>query len=190
MIRYDYKKTVVIWTDDKKVQEDLKKIVKELRFNPKVVDNADNTEVMAIHSFLIFAKSSLVQADFFDKRSIAIRSGELTIVFIDSSRPYPKFSSMDIDQINISNKEEVKSVIIQKSIQAAKFQRRRVAMKKRFNRLFFIYTLLKETGGVKMDDMLFRTKISKRTYYRDIETIKEICVDMNIESLGNGDFRV
>ena len=63
-------------------------------------------------------------------------------------------------------------------------------MKKRFNRLLYIYTLFNETGGVNMDEVLFRTNISKRTYYRDIETIKEICVNMKIESLGNGDFRL
>jgi len=190
MIRYDYKKTVVIWTDEKEIQADLSKIVKDLGFNPKVVDKVDNQEVLATHCFLILAKGSMVRPDFFEIRSLAIKSGELTFVFIDSERPYPKSSSLHIDQINIYNEEEIKSLIIQRSKVVAKFQRRRDAMKKRFNRLFFIYTLFKEAGVVRMDDVIFRTGISKRTYYRDIETIRDICVEMKIENTGNGEFRV
>lgn len=191
MIKDEYKKTIVVWTDSKPDQKVLAKIIRGLKFNPVIIATDNVRDVLKVHCFLIFAKGRLVQADFFDTRKTALRSRELTFVFIDDSRPYPNVSPKSVTQIDLSIPDEVKNLIRKKSIEIELFSKRRLAMEKKLNRLFYIYTLLKETGSVRMEDVLFRAKISKRTYYRDIETIKDICVDMRIESSGTtGDYWV
>ncbi len=184
MIQTEYNKTIVVWTDSKQDQKTLTKIIRGLRFHPVVIETDRVRDVLKIHCFLIFAKGGLVQSDFFETRRIALKIGELTIVFIDDSRPFPNVSPKNIIQLDIKKSVDVKSLIKKQSLEIGRFNKRREAMKKKLSRLFYIYTLLKETGSVSMEDVLFRTKIKKRTYYRDIETIKDICVDMRIESTG------
>lgn len=191
MIKDEYKKTIVVWTDSKPEQKILVKIIRGLKFNPVIIATDNVQDVLKVHCFLIFATGRLVQADFFDTRKTALRSGELTCVFIDDSRPYPNFSPKSVIQLDISKPDEVKNLIKKKSKEIDLFSKRRLAMEQKLKRLFYIYTILKETGSIRMEDVIFRAKISKRTFYRDIETIKDICVDMRIESSGTtGDYWV
>ena len=183
MIINEYKKTIVVWTDNTSDQMTLAKIIQRLKFSPVIINNENVGPVLKIHCFLIFAKGSLIPSDFFDTRNVALRNGELTVAFIDDSRPYPtRFSSKDTIQLDITKPNDVQSLIKKLSTEVDRFNKRREAMKKKLNRLFYIYTLLKETGRVSIEDVLFRTEISKRTFYRDMEIIKDICVDMEIES--------
>ena len=184
MIQDEYKKTIVVWTDNKADQKTLRKIIRGLKFHPVIVESDKVGDVLKIHCFLIFARGCLVQSDFFDTRRTALSNGELTFVFIDNSRPFPNVSPKNIIQLDITKPINVKSLIKKLSLTIDRFSKRRAAMNKKLSRLFYIYTLLKETGSVSMEDVLFRTKISKRTYYRDIETIKDVCVDMRIEGTG------
>lgn len=182
MIKHGYNKTIVIWTDNESDQKMLTKIIKGLRLYPVIMDTDNVKEVIKTHCFLIFAKGSLVQSDFFDTMRTGIKNGELTFVFIDDNRPYPNVSPRSIIQLDINNPDDVKSLIKKQAIVAERFNKRREAMNKKLSRLFYIYTVLMETGNVKMEDVLYRTKISKRTFYRDMEIIKDVCLDIKIES--------
>jgi hypothetical protein len=173
MIIREYIKTIVIWTDDKTAQKELKKTISGIGFHPVIIDTNNVQEV---------AKGGLVQSDFFDTMRTGIKEGEITFVFIDDSRPYPNVSPKSILQMDISNPDDVKSFIKKQANVAIRFKKRREAMKTKLSRLFYIYTLLTETGSVKMEDVFFRTKISKRTFYRDMEVIKDVCTEFRIES--------
>jgi hypothetical protein len=178
-----YKKTIILWTDDPDDQKTLTSIIKSLKYRPVLVKTDNAEEVLKIHCFLIFAKGSLIPSDFTDIRESALRNGELTIVFIDDSRPFPtRSSARDIIQRDISKTNEIRSLILKIALSLDRFIVRRETMKKRLSRLFYIYSLLTETGSITMEDVLYRTQIGKRTFYRDLEIIKDICTEMKIES--------
>lgn len=182
MIVNEYKKTIVVWADDYSTQMTLSKIIKSLKLSPVIFKNDNIKAVLKIPCFLIFAKGDLMPSEFIMARKVALSNGELTIAFFDDDRPYPKsYSSKGIIQLDITKPDDVKSFIEKLSKEVDRFSKRREAMKKKLNRLFYIYTLLKETGSVSTEDVLYRTAISKRTFYRDMETLKDICVDMQIE---------
>lgn len=182
MIKNEYKKTVVVWTDDFDDQQILVEIIKSLKLNPVVFKNEKVGPVLKVHCFLILAKGGLIPADFFDTRYVALRTGELTVMFIDESKPLStKYSVKNTIELDITKPNEVMTYIKNLSLKVDSFSKRRDAMKTKLNRLFYIYTLLKETGRVSKEDVLYRTEISERTFYRDMETLKDICVEMQIE---------
>jgi len=182
MIKNEYKKTVIVWTDDTTQQKILVKIITSLKLNPVIFNSNNVGPVLKVHCFLILVKGSLIPSGFFDARNVALRTGELTVTFIDESKPLTKeYSVKNTIQLDITKPNEVTTYIKNLSLKVDSFSKRREALKKKLNRLFYIYTLLKEKGSVSIEDVLFRTEISKRTFYRDMETLKDICFDMQIE---------
>ena len=73
---------------------------------------------------------------------------------------------------------------------AQKYNKRREALKKRMGRIFYIYSQLMDKDEFDSKDVLDRCEVSKRTFYRDMEIIKEVCIDLNIENIGDGKYSI
>lgn len=184
MIKAGYDKTIVIWTDNETDKVTFSKIIKGIKFHPVICET--EAEVLKIRSFLIFARDHIVPPRFVDHERIRknLKDGELKIMHIEDTGFKPlRMRSYFVDS---ALPEDVISKIKHQAKIAEKFNCRRIAMKNKLTRLFYIYTQFESKGEVHMSDVIDKTGISKKTFYRDLEIIRDICVDtMSIENPSN-----
>jgi hypothetical protein len=161
------------------------RIINDLRLHHIIFENTDNdVDVINTNCFIIFAKSLLVPSQFFmDRKEFLqkVNDGEVKIVFLDDDSTLriqnipPK-----AQRINVADEAEIKKWIKMRGKKPEKGDKRRMALKTKVGRLFYIYSEIYPDSSVSMEDILYRSGISKRTFHRDIELINEILWDKKV----------
>ena len=181
MVVPGYNKTVAIWSSNPSDIGILTEIIMGLKLNSITCETTE--AFLNSRCFIVFASGKMVSSHFFISNPAVekkVVEGELKFVFIDDERPsfYPRNSKV----VDIHNPSSVKDIILKQAKETEKFNIRREALKNKLGRIFYIYTQLIEKGVVHMDDVLDKTHITKRTFYRDMEVIKQVCPSMRIEN--------
>lgn len=199
MMKYEYRKTIALWTDNKADQETLSMNISENGYHPFVCEKED--DLLSVPYFLLFAKYSreaawLIGANKEIRKKVT--DGDLKCVvlyhladpnyFDDVSRGFhfPKHTiKIDMDTFN---KNEINGIIDNQAKKAQKISKRQKALGVKLNRLFYIYSQLVDKGEISVEETLEMTHISRRTLSRDIKTIRDVCIDKSIEN--QSDFNV
>lgn len=198
-MKYEYRKTIALWTDNMADQETFSMIIRENGYQPLICEKQD--DLLPISYFLLFAKNCREVSHFIitnKKIRKNITDGDLKFVVLnhwsdsnclyDISRGFhfPE-DTIKIDMDSFS-KKEINGIIEKQAEMAQKISKRNEALNIKLNRIFYIYSQLVDKGEIKVDEILERTRITRRTLSRDIKTIRDVCIDKSIEN--HSDFNV
>jgi len=200
-MKYEYKKTIAVWTDNKADQKTLSMIISGKGYMPFICEKED--DLLPIPYFLLFAKYCREAAWFIGANNDIrkkVTDGDLKCVVLyhltdsefpkDISRGYsfPK-DAIKIDMDTLS-KNEIMGIIENQAQKAQKISKRNEALAVKLNRLFYIYSQLVDKGEISVKEMLEKAHISRRTLSRDIKTIREVCIDKSIENYSDSNVYV
>lgn len=133
---------------------------------------------------IVFVEEQLLDEMIFRDEQLydRIENLEVFFVIIGTTRKFIP-QPLNVKRIfnPISGKKQIVSMLeIYKDFQQ-KLNQRDKALKKKLNRLFYIYHQLYEKESIKMNEILRLTKVSKRTIFRDFQTIREVLVTQTIK---------
>ena len=182
MIKNEYHKTVFLWTDDEADLSVLSEII--LKMGLQAILCGSEKDLLQYPGFLIFAKESNIYSLFFEYNpqiTKKINENELQLIVIDEFIGYHIPKHIKKIKIKSLDDSEIFTIIDLAAKNAMLINKKYEIFKTKLNRIFYIYTQLTEKGEVTFNDVLDKTKISKRTFSRDIKTIKDVCQDKSIE---------
>ena len=132
---------------------------------------------------VIFAEEDLLSHSFFiDNKNVTKKIDELSWVFIiiGTKRKIKPFPYM-IKRMNKNLKSEKQiSEILSTLSKAKKKPKQNNVLSKKINRLIYIYVNLYEKETITYDEINSVSLISKRTFLRDLETLRDILITQTI----------
>ncbi len=133
---------------------------------------------------IVFVEEQLIDETIFRDEQLydRIENLEVFFVIIGTARKFIP-QPLNVKRIfnPISGKKQIVSLLeIYKDFQQ-KLNQRDKALTKKLNRLFYIYHQLYEKESIKMTEILRLTKVSRRTIYRDFQTLREVLVTQTIK---------
>jgi hypothetical protein len=168
-----------------KNQNNLDLLTESIQFcNMKLEQLSSSNPLRNQINTIVFVEEHLLDATFFRDEQLFDRIENLDVFFIligTTKKFIPQ--PLNIKRIfdPISGKKQIISILEMYKDFQQKLNQRDKALTKKLNRLFYIYHQLYEKESIKMTEILRLTKVSRRTIYRDFQTLREVLVTQTIK---------
>jgi hypothetical protein len=171
-----------VWSDNqetkKSIQLILEKRDQEYSEISSMHDIMDNKEI------ILFVDEDLLSSNFFFTNKLIcerIENGQWQFIilgFKKKFKPLPYMVKRTYQSIKNSDEIEKSVSLLKKSI--LKPKSRDYTFAKKMNRLFYIYHCLYEKESISFEEVQSFSKISRRTFQRDLQTLREVLVTQKI----------
>ena len=170
-----------IWCENLHNIQVLKDGIKKHTKNFAVIDNINS--IVKKSKAIVFVEEDLLSETFFiDNKNVTKKIDELSWVFIiiGTKRKIKPFPYM-VKRMNKNLKSEKQiSEILSTLSKAKKKPKQNNVLSKKINRLIYIYVNLYDKETITYDEINSVSLISKRTFLRDLETLRDILITQTI----------
>lgn len=171
-----------IWESNKKNERIIHEISSNRNGSFLAISSID--EVINEEKVTLFVDENLIELDFFSRNKAIcdkIEKLEWVLILIGHKKkfkPLPYLAKRIKSTIKDLRELEIALDILEKTRNNP--LSRETTFNKKMNRLFYIYYCLTDRDSVTYEEIAFVSGVSKRTFQRDIKTLKEVLATQNI----------
>ena len=171
-----------IWCENEQNIQLLQTAVSQITDNYLVLKNMKS--IFKKPKVVVFVEEELLHESFFgDNKNICEKIEDLQwfVIVIGSKKklnPFP-YMAKRIDK-PLKSVSQIAPVLDKISASAQKHNSRNNVFAKKLNRLFYIYHCLYEKETITYEEVKSISNISKRTFLRDLQTLREVLVTQTI----------
>jgi hypothetical protein len=171
-----------IWCENEQNIQLLQTAISQITDNYLVLKNIKS--IFKKPKVVVFVEEELLHESFFgDNKNICEKIEDLQwfVIVIGSKKklnPFP-YMAKRIDK-PLKSVSQIAPVLDKISASAQKHNSRNNVFAKKLNRLFYIYHCLYEKETITYEEVKRISNISQRTFFRDLETLREVLVTQTI----------
>ena len=171
-----------IWCENEQNIQLLQTAISQITDNYLVLKNMKS--IFKKPKVVVFVEEELLHESFFgDNKNICEKIEDLQwfVIVIGSKKklnPFP-YMAKRIDK-PLKSVSQIAPVLDKISTSAQKHNTRNNVFSKKLNRLFYIYHCLYEKETLTYEEVKRISNISQRTFFRDLETLREVLVTQAI----------
>jgi hypothetical protein len=171
-----------IWCENEQNIQLLQTAISQITDNYLVLKNIKS--IFKKPKVVVFVEEELLYETFFgDNKNICEKIEDLQwfVIVIGSKKklnPFP-YMAKRIDK-PLKSVSQIAPVLDKISTSAQKHNTRNNVFSKKLNRLFYIYHCLYEKETITYEEVKRISNISQRTFFRDLETLREVLVTQTI----------
>ena len=171
-----------IWCENEQNIQLLQTAISQITDNYLVLKNMKS--IFKKPKIVVFVEEELLYESFFgDNKNICEKIEDLQwfVIVIGSKKklnPFP-YMAKRIDK-PLKSVSQIAPVLDKISASAQKHNSRNNVFAKKLNRLFYIYHCLYEKETITYEEVKRISNISQRTFFRDLETLREVLVTQTI----------
>jgi hypothetical protein len=171
-----------IWCENEQNIQLLQTAISQITDNYLVLKNMKS--IFKKPKIVVFVEEELLHESFFgDNKNICEKIEDLQwfVIVIGSKKklnPFP-YMAKRIDK-PLKSVSQIAPVLDKISASAQKHNSRNNVFSKKLNRLFYIYHCLYEKETITYEEVKRISNISQRTFFRDLETLREVLVTQTI----------
>lgn len=138
---------------------------------------------------VLFIDEELIEKDFFSKQKAInekIKKLEWIVIILGNRKKFKPLPYLVKRTRNIIRDPKMVNIALDQ-LEKAKLtpNSRKNILNKKLNRLFYIYYCLSDRDSVTYEEIAFVSGVSRRTFQRDIQTLKEVLV---LQTINYNDF--
>jgi hypothetical protein len=172
----------VIWESDGKNENTLREISLERKCS--FLSITDIKTILNKKELVLFIEEDLLEKDFFSKNKAICEKIEkrdwIVILFGHKKKFKPLPYLVKRTRNIIRDPKELNIALDQLEKARLTPNSRENIFNKKMNRLFYIYYCMTDRDSVTFEEIEFVSGISKRTFQRDIQTLKEVLITQKI----------
>jgi hypothetical protein len=182
MTKNDESFIYAIWCENEQNIQLLQTAISQISDNYLVLKNMKS--IFKKPKVVVFVEEELLHESFFgDNKNICEKIEDLKwfVIVIGSKKklnPFP-YMAKRIDK-PLKSVSQIAPVLDKISASAQKHNSRNNVFAKKLNRLFYIYHCLYEKETITYEEVKRISNISQRTFFRDLETLREVLVTQAI----------
>ncbi len=171
-----------IWCENEQNIQLLQTAISQISDNYLILKNMKS--IFKKPKVVVFVEEELLHESFFgDQKNICEKIEDLQwfVIVIGSKKklnPFP-YMAKRIDK-PLKSVSQIAPVLDKISTSAQKHNTRNNVFSKKLNRLFYIYHCLYEKETITYEEVKRISNISQRTFFRDLETLREVLVTQTI----------